>query len=358
MASRREPTSSHIAERPTHSAPAQFRQSGFPITGIDRFNRIATLDAFSSIPDIPPISLLEGSKPMFRKSIPLVAAMAIAMSPLAMSSPAPEPGMPKSNQFWWPEQVDLAPLRQHSPQSNPMGEDFNYAEAFAALDLAAVKKDIEAVMTTSQDWWPADYGHYGPFFIRMAWHSAGTYRVADGRGGAGSGHRDGLGLPGRLGSRRQIHPAGRVIDKGAGVPRHKTQVIGGGLPGIAVVTGRRPGQGHRVGGGARHQQVDDPGRCRGIAGRAGSAVSASATQRCQSQSGIQLIFSLNISACVFLKTPGGCFMGKLIGYLDRLANSLSPLVCVAFRSKPTLEIMFTAGRIVIRPSTQLAKTHW
>jgi catalase-peroxidase len=97
--------------------------------------------------------------------------------------------MPRSNQFWWPEQLDLSPLRQQAPASNPLGADFNYAKAFAALDLAEVKADIEAVMTTSQDWWPADYGHYGPFFIRMAWHSAGTYRVADGRGGAGGGQQ-------------------------------------------------------------------------------------------------------------------------------------------------------------------------
>jgi catalase-peroxidase len=96
---------------------------------------------------------------------------------------------PKSNQFWWPEQLDLSPLRQHGAESNPMGADFNYAEAFNALDLEALKNDIEALMTTSQDWWPADYGHYGPFFIRMAWHSAGTYRVADGRGGAGGGQQ-------------------------------------------------------------------------------------------------------------------------------------------------------------------------
>jgi len=94
-----------------------------------------------------------------------------------------------SNQFWWPEQLNLQPLRQHAAESNPLGADFNYAEAFESLDLDAVKKDIEELMTTSQDWWPADYGHYGPFFIRMAWHSAGTYRVADGRGGAGGGQQ-------------------------------------------------------------------------------------------------------------------------------------------------------------------------
>jgi len=91
------------------------------------------------------------------------------------------------NADWWPNQLKLSVLRQHSSLSNPMGEDFDYAEAFKSLDLNALKQDLFALMTDSQEWWPADYGHYGPFFIRMAWHSAGTYRIADGRGGGGAG---------------------------------------------------------------------------------------------------------------------------------------------------------------------------
>ncbi len=94
-----------------------------------------------------------------------------------------------SNQQWWPDQLSLKALRQNSPQSDPMGADFDYAEAVKSLDVDALKKDIEEVMTTSQDWWPADYGHYGPLFIRMTWHAAGTYRISDGRGGGGSGHQ-------------------------------------------------------------------------------------------------------------------------------------------------------------------------
>ena len=126
---------------------------------------------------------------MRRHAMPLLAALAVAASPVLVTSTASAMGEPKTNQFWWPEQLDLSPLRQHDAESNPMGADFNYAEEFATLDLAAVKKDIEKLLTTSQDWWPADYGHYGPFMIRMAWHSAGTYRVADGRGGAGGGQQ-------------------------------------------------------------------------------------------------------------------------------------------------------------------------
>ncbi len=124
----------------------------------------------------------------------LVVAIAMALSPMVMAKPAPASpamtGAAASNvspQFWWPDKLDLSPLRQHGAESNPLDPNFNYAKAFASLDLAAVKKDIEQVLTTSQPWWPADYGNYGPFFIRMAWHSAGTYRVSDGRGGAGGG---------------------------------------------------------------------------------------------------------------------------------------------------------------------------
>ena len=94
-----------------------------------------------------------------------------------------------NNQFWWPEHLDLAPLRQQGAESNPLDADFKYGEAFKKLDLKAVKKDIAQILTTSQAWWPADYGSYAPFFIRMAWHSAGTYRISDGRGGAGGGQQ-------------------------------------------------------------------------------------------------------------------------------------------------------------------------
>jgi catalase-peroxidase len=107
--------------------------------------------------------------------------------PFSGASSKQSAGSGTRNNDWWPNQLKLNVLRQHSSLSNPMGETFDYAEAFNSLDLAAVKKDLYALMTDSQEWWPADYGHYGPFFIRMAWHSAGTYRIADGRGGAGFG---------------------------------------------------------------------------------------------------------------------------------------------------------------------------
>ncbi|KXF85710.1 hydroperoxidase [Rhodococcus ruber Chol-4] len=102
-------------------------------------------------------------------------------------SPEPKPHRPRTNRDWWPNQLDLQVLHQHSPLSNPMGPDYNYADEFASLDVEALKQDIFALMTTSQPWWPADYGHYGPLFIRMSWHAAGTYRIADGRGGGGKG---------------------------------------------------------------------------------------------------------------------------------------------------------------------------
>ncbi len=118
-------------------------------------------------------------------------ALAIALSGLALMPTAVQASASNnmSNQFWWPEIIDLSPLRQHDAESNPLGEKFDYAKAFSTLDLNAVKQDIRKTLTTSQPWWPADYGHYGPFFIRMAWHSAGTYRVSDGRGGAGGGQQ-------------------------------------------------------------------------------------------------------------------------------------------------------------------------
>src|SRR5947199_4867179 len=104
-----------------------------------------------------------------------------------IEAPTPKAHRPMKNQDWWPNQLDLSVLQQHSTKSNPMDEGYNYAEACKTLDLDALKRDLIEVMTTSQDWWPADHGHYGPLFIRMTWHAAGTYRIADGRGGGGSG---------------------------------------------------------------------------------------------------------------------------------------------------------------------------
>jgi len=130
-----------------------------------------------------------------RKTIPVLSifvlsALTLSVSLATYSSAAfAQEGVKDTNHFWWPEQLNLNPLRQHSIESNPLGAKFNYAEEFKKLDLNAVKADIKTLMTTSQDWWPSDYGHYGPFFIRMAWHSAGTYRIFDGRGGAGGGQQ-------------------------------------------------------------------------------------------------------------------------------------------------------------------------
>ena len=119
---------------------------------------------------------------MFKKTAPLMSALALGIS-AAVSA---QTSMP-DNEYWWPNALDLEPLRQHAIESNPLGADFDYAEAYAQLDMDALKADLAELMTTSQDWWPADYGHYGPFFIRMAWHAAGTYRVMDGRGGSDGG---------------------------------------------------------------------------------------------------------------------------------------------------------------------------
>ncbi|MDX1990205.1 MAG: catalase/peroxidase HPI [Candidatus Obscuribacter sp.] len=128
-------------------------------------------------------------KPVIRRSVQVLVVQATLISMAAQALPALAEGAPKPNQFWWPERLDLSPLRQHAAESDPFGKDFNYAKEFQSLDLKEVKKDIENVLKTSQDWWPADYGNYGPFFIRMSWHGAGTYRVYDGRGGAGGGQQ-------------------------------------------------------------------------------------------------------------------------------------------------------------------------
>ncbi len=126
---------------------------------------------------------------MLKQTISSLSAVAVAVSMAVLSTPAFTQDAPKSNQFWWPEQLNLAPLRAHDARSNPYGDDFNYAEAFNSVDIEALEKDIEETLTNSQDWWPADWGTYGGLMIRMAWHSAGTYRVHDGRGGADGGQQ-------------------------------------------------------------------------------------------------------------------------------------------------------------------------
>ena len=119
----------------------------------------------------------------------LAVAMSAAIATITLSTSAIASSEAKTNQFWWPEQLNLSPLRQHSVESNPYGADYNYAKEFATLDLQQLKKDIETTLTDSKAWWPADWGHYGPLMIRMAWHSAGVYRVHDGRGGASGGQQ-------------------------------------------------------------------------------------------------------------------------------------------------------------------------
>ncbi len=124
---------------------------------------------------------------MLKRTIPVTVVLTVGILLGLPAALGAAQGRAPDNEYWWPNRLDLDPLRQNSRAASPLGEDFDYAEEFESLDLDAVKADLEELMTTSQDWWPADFGHYGPFFIRMAWHSAGTYRTIDGRGGADGG---------------------------------------------------------------------------------------------------------------------------------------------------------------------------
>jgi len=126
---------------------------------------------------------------MIKITFPIAAAISVALYSMAIPSTAFAGSEAKTNKFWWPEQLNLSPLRQHSAESNPYGEQFNYAKEFATVDLTQLKKDIQTTLTDSKAWWPADWEHYGPLMIRMAWHSAGVYRVHDGRGGASGGQQ-------------------------------------------------------------------------------------------------------------------------------------------------------------------------
>jgi len=123
-----------------------------------------------------------------KKTITKLSAVALAFFVSCQAGQAMAKDV-TTNDFWWPQQLDLSPLRQHGAESSPYGADFDYAKQFNSLDLATVKAEIKTLLTTPQDWWPPDYGHYGPFMIRMAWHSAGVYRIFDGRGGAGGGQQ-------------------------------------------------------------------------------------------------------------------------------------------------------------------------
>lgn len=126
---------------------------------------------------------------MLKKTLSLAAAISVALTTITLSTSALSADAAKTNQFWWPEQLNLSPLRQHGAESNPYGEEFNYAKEFATVDINKLKQDIETTLTDSKTWWPADWGHYGPLMIRMAWHSAGVYRVGDGRGGSSGGQQ-------------------------------------------------------------------------------------------------------------------------------------------------------------------------